>query len=121
MWVVPWRFDPVGTDEHLLHDPESEDDHNYCDSDLALVFGYSVQFHHVQISEPNESGEDADDVAFTCPLSTLTSHEVFGDDDGAVLVSLVSEPRHIVEGGIDDTSRANDPHDDGDSEPHQLV
>lgn len=105
----------------MLHDPKSKNNHDSCNSDLALVIGYSVQFHHVKISETNERGKDADNISLSSPLSTLTSHEVLGDDHRSILVSLISEPWHIVEGRIYNTSRANDPYDDGNGEPHHLV
>lgn len=121
MWVVPWRLDSVGRHQHLLHDPKGENEDNYGDSDLALVISYFVQFHHVEISKTNECGEDANDISFSSPLSTLTSHEILSDDHRSILVSFISEPWHIVESRIHDTSRANDPNENSDGKPHHLI
>jgi len=105
----------------LLQDPNDKNHHNGSNSDLGPVIGYLIQFHHVKISETNECGKDANNISFSSPLSTLTSHEVLGDDHRSILVSLIFEPWHIVEGGIYDSSSANDPYDDRNGEPHHLI
>lgn len=68
-----------------------------------------------------QSRQDGDNVAFTSVLGSLLSHEVFADEEAAILVFLEAEHWHTVQLWINEAWSANDVSHERNAPPKDWV
>lgn len=114
---VPRRLYPVNK-EDCVH--QEEHCHDGTEDGYSLVETLLKQLVHLRQekqNQPSDSNEEGVNVSFSGPLASLAPHEVLGNIDVSVLVSVELEPGDTVNDGVDDTACANDEGHHGNEEP----
>ena len=106
-WIVPGRFNSVSCQNKMLKDENSCNYNINCDPNRRSILSEPIGIVKNKIPQPSQCYKNTNNVSFSCPLSTLSSHKVLSYKNISKLISLKLEPRHVVNDRVDYTTCAN--------------
>jgi hypothetical protein len=114
---IPGGLDSIDHEDELLAHKNTGYCHNDRDSPFEAAVQKEVNSRHEDPNHPRDRDQERKDVAFSSPLTSLTSHKVLRNVHISELVSVEFEPGHTMDNAVDDSTCADYEGHHGDGKP----